>query len=62
MLAPSVRKLFLEQKLKVNRMRAEAGSAWTERNMVFCNAIGDYLSYRTVYDCFKRIMAKIGTP
>ena len=61
-LAQSVRKLFLEQKFKVNRMRAEAGSAWTERNMVFCNAIGDYLSYRTVYDCFKRIMAKIGTP
>ena len=61
-LAPSVKKLFLEQKLKVNCMRAEAGSAWIERDLVFCNAIGDYLSYRTVYDCFKRIVAKIGAP
>ena len=30
--------------------------------MVFTNEIGGYLSYRTVYDCFKRIMAQIGSP
>ena len=30
--------------------------------MVFTNETGGYLSYRTVYDCFKRIVAQIGTP
>ena len=30
--------------------------------MVFTNETGGYLSYRTVYDCFKRIVAQMGTP
>lgn len=30
--------------------------------MVFTNMTGGYLSYRTVYDCFKRIVATIGAP
>ena len=28
--------------------------------MVFSNPTGGYLSYRTVYDCFKRITRKLG--
>lgn len=43
-------------------MRVEAGESWTENNLVFSNATGGFLSYRTMYDCFKRVMAKIGSP
>ena len=35
---------------------------WQNKNLVFSNAEGGYLSYRTVYDCFKRIVRKMGHP
>ena len=31
-------------------------------NAIFTNPSGGYLSYRTVYDCFKRVMVKLGHP
>ena len=61
-LAPSVVQLFRLQKLKQNGMRLEAGDCWEENNLIFSNQTGGFLSYRTVYDCFKRIMGKIGSP
>lgn len=61
-LAPSVVRLFRWQKLKQNCQRLEAGEVWTENNLIFSNQTGGFLSYRTVYDCFKRVMAKIGSP
>lgn len=61
-LAPSVVRLFRCQKLKQNGMRVKAGEMWTEHDLVFTNEVGGYLSYRTVYDCFKRLMVKIGSP
>ena len=61
-LAPSVVLLFRLQKLAQNSMRMEAGDAWQENGLVFSNQTGGYLSYRTVYDCFKRIVKKIGSP
>lgn len=61
-LAPSVIQLFRWQKLKQNGMRLQAGELWTENNLVFSNQTGGFLSYRTVYDCFKRVVAKIGVP
>ena len=61
-LAPSVVFLFRLQKLKQNSMRLEAGDAWQENGLVFPNQTGGYLSYRTVYDCFKRIVKRIGSP
>ena len=61
-LAPSVVFLFRLQKLKQNGMRLEAGDAWQENGLVFSNQTGGYLSYRTVYDCFKRIVKKMGAP
>ncbi len=61
-LPTSVVRLFRLQKLKQNTMRIKAGDLWTENNLVFTNETGGYLSYRTVYDCFKRIMVKIGSP
>ena len=41
-------------------MRMEAGDAWEEHGLIFTNQTGGYLSYRTVYDCFKRIVRNIG--
>lgn len=61
-LAPSVVKLFRLQKIHQNALRKAAGDLWLDRNLVFTNAIGDYLSYRTIYDCFKRIVKRIGCP
>lgn len=61
-LAPSVVLLFRLQKLAQNSMRMEAGDAWQENGLVFSNQTGGYLSYRTVYDCFKRIVKRIGSP
>lgn len=61
-LAPSVVRLFRLQKRKQNAMRVKAGDLWAENNLVFTNETGGCLSYRTVYDCFKRLMVKIGSP
>ena len=61
-LAPSVLQCFRLQKLQQNSMRMEAGELWTEKNLVFTNQVGNYLSYRGVYDFFKRIVKKIGCP
>ena len=45
----------------VDRMRQTAGaSCWEEHDLVFPNATGNKLSYRTVYDCHKRIVKKMG--
>ena len=42
-------------------MAAHAGTAWDNvHNLVFTNAAGSFLSHRTVYDCFKRIVKSIG--
>ena len=61
-LAPSVIQLFRLQKLEQNSMQTEAGDAWEEHGLIFTNQTGGYLSYRTVYDCFKRIVRNIGAP
>lgn len=62
-LAPSVIELFKLQQQKQEEMRLQAGVAWENKdNLVFTNAVGDRLSYRTVYDCFKRIVKKMGLP
>ncbi|MDL2300402.1 site-specific integrase [Clostridiaceae bacterium OttesenSCG-928-D20] len=54
---------FIMQELKKHRLiQAESGVLWKGSGLVFCNEEGGYLSYRTAYDCFKRIVAKIGCP
>ena len=60
-ISPSVIRLFQYQKQKQLLMRAEA-QAWTDTNLVFTNREGNVLSYRTVYDCFKRIVKSMGCP
>lgn len=61
-LAPSIIDLLKEQQIKQKQMRIDAGELWTENDLVFSNQTGGFLSYRTVYDCFKRVVAKIGVP
>lgn len=49
-------------KVRQAEQRLQLGDAWIDSNLVFTNRMGDHLSYRTVYDCFKRIVKKIGVP
>lgn len=53
----------LMSQLKEDQRRAQiCGNNWTDNNLVFPNPTGGYLSYRTVYDCYKRVVKKIGLP
>jgi len=75
-LAPSVLEYFCQQKQKLLNMESNAGCIWQKRvtlysagerkdrdyDLVFRNEAGDRLSYRTVYDCFKRIVIDLGIP
>ena len=57
----SVLALFRAQQDKQKKMAAYAGAAWDNvHNLVFTNAASSFLSHRTVYDCFKRIVKSIG--
>ena len=60
-LSPSVVNLFQCQKEKSLSMML-AADRWEESNLVFTNRNGGILSYRTVYDCLKRIVKKMGCP
>ena len=60
-LSPTVVKLFRYQKQKQLMMKSSAAE-WNQTNLVFTNKQGNVLSYRTVYDCFKRIVKKMGCP
>ena len=60
-LSPSVVSLFRYQKQKQLLMK-KAATDWNHNNLVFTNKFGNYLSYRTVYDCFKRIVKEMGFP
>ena len=58
--APSVMEILREQQQSEMDKKAVAGDKWQDKNMVFSNPTGGYLSYRTVYDCYKRVTRKIG--
>ena len=60
--APSVMKLLRAQRAHQAEQRLKAGELWEDTDMVFTNDTGGYLSYRTVYDCFKRIVTQMGIP
>ncbi len=63
-----------QQKAHLDALEENAGSLWIKEvtlfsqadketrqyDLVFRNEIGDRLSYRTVYDCFKRIVKGLG--
>lgn len=60
--APGVMKLLRVQRAHQAEQRLKAGDLWENTGLVFTNEFGGYLSYRTVYDCFKRIVTKMGIP
>lgn len=60
--APWVMKLLRSQKARQAEQQLKMGQLWENSGMVFTNETGGYLSYRTVYDCFKRVVAQMGTP
>ena len=60
--APWVMKMLRSQKARQAEQQLKMGPLWESSGMVFTNETGGYLSYRTVYDCFKRIVAQMGTP
>ena len=39
-----------------------AGPAWEDSGLVFTNEFGRYVSYRAIFDSFKRIVKRIGLP
>lgn len=57
---PSVMDLLKEQQRAEKAKQAAVGANWEGKRMVFSNPTGGYLSYRTVYDCFKRITRSLG--
>lgn len=62
-LAPTVVQTFKREKQNQLEMQSKAGEAWNnEHDLVFTNELGGFLSYRTAYDCFKRVVASIGCP
>lgn len=75
-IGPSVARLLRLQEQKLKYLKAAAGELWTDRvmiytlsskteqpyDLVFRNEAGGLLSYRTVYDCFKRVMKQLGLP
>lgn len=60
--APTVIEELRKQKQEELSKQLKVGDLWEGKNMVFSNPMGGYLSYRTIYDCFKRLVAKIGIP
>lgn len=60
--APYVMKLLRAQKVRQTQQRLLAGPAWDDSGFVFTNEFGRYISYRAIYDSFKRIVCQIGIP
>ena len=59
---PYLMKLLQAQKVQQARQRLLAGPAWENSGLVFTNEFGRYVSYRAIFDCFKRIVKRIGLP
>ena len=60
--APYVMKLLQAQKVQQAEQRLMAGPAWEASGLVFTNEFGRYVSYRAIFDSFKRIVKRIGLP
>ena len=54
--------LLEEQKKCEQEKKALCGNCWQGKNLVFSNPTGGFLSYRTVYDCYKRAVKRINLP
>lgn len=60
--APYVMKLLQTQKAQQAEQRLLAGPMWEDSGLVFTNEFGRYVSYRAIFDRFKRIVKRIGLP
>ena len=60
--APYVMKLLRAQKVHQAEQKLMAGPAWEDTGLVFTNEFGRYVSYRALYDSFKRMVNQIGVP
>lgn len=56
--AASVMKILHQQHRKQLEMKLQAGELWTGGSFVFCNELGDCLSWKSIYDGMKRISKK----
>ena len=60
--APYVMKLLRAQKVHQTEQKLMAGPAWEDTGSVFTNEFGRYISYRALYDSFKRTVNQIEIP
>ena len=60
--APYVMKLLRTQKARQSEQRLLTGPAWEDSGLVFTNEFGRYVSYRAIFDSFKRMVKRIGIP
>ncbi len=60
--APYVMDLLQEQKELQRKWKAAAGSAWINSGLVFTNEQGRYVSFRALYDSFKKIVRSLDMP
>ena len=60
--APYVMKLLRAQKIRQAEQKLMTGPAWEDTGLVFTNEFGRYVSYRALYDSFKRMVNQIGVP
>lgn len=60
--ASFVMALLRQQRSHQMEQRLRAGPAWTDRNLVFSDELGDYQKPHIAYDSFKKIVAELGYP
>lgn len=61
-IAPSVAATLRRVKLKQMENRLRYGECWEDSGFVFTDDLGHHLSASTVYNSFKKVMQKIGSP
>lgn len=60
--APYVMQLLRRQKALQAEQQLAAGPAWEGSGTVFTNEMGRFVSYRALYDSFKRVVRNLGYP
>ena len=60
--APYVMELLREQKALQAKWKEAAGSAWINSGLVFTTELGRYVSFRALYDSFKKIVKQLDMP
>lgn len=60
--APLVMELLHKHRIRQAENRLRAGRAWEDRDLVFPDELGGFLSSYVVYQAFKKVAASIGMP